>query len=221
MRKIYVVGGDSTYANWMQGEVVDTMEEADLVVFTGGSDIHTSLYHKPKNPKTYSDLNRDIYETNMFNKAQSLSLKCIGSCRGSQLLCVLNDGELVQHQENPSYLHMMHTFDGNLIEVNSTHHQAAFPFSLPSEEYMILGYTNNLSRMHEDGLQQEMNPPVECEIVYYPKTNSLGIQGHMEMLDEDHEAVLYCQNLLNLLMNNQLSEYYVNNVIKKEKEITA
>ena len=41
--KIYVVGGDLNYANWISDkEFVQTPEEADLVLFTGGEDVHPS-----------------------------------------------------------------------------------------------------------------------------------------------------------------------------------
>ena len=43
-RKIYVVGYGRSYANWMQGEIVPDMKDADLVLFTGGEDISSELY---------------------------------------------------------------------------------------------------------------------------------------------------------------------------------
>lgn len=204
MRKIYVVGGDNHYARWMQGELADKLEDADLVVFTGGQDISPDMYTDKAHPRTYSSKSRDIEEADLFTKAIHLKKHIWGTCRGSQLLAVLNGGELVQHQDNPSYLHAMKTYDNRTLEVTSTHHQAAFPFKLPKENYRILGWTNGISAYHEDGNQKEMNPERECEIVYYPKTMCLGVQSHPESLDSEHETIAYLQEMLNKFMKNEL-----------------
>ena len=116
----------------------------------------------------------------------------------------MNEGLLVQHQNNPSFYHKIKTYDGKELEMTSTHHQAAFPFNLPKENYKILGWTENMLDFHQDGNQQEMHPEKECEVVYYPKTNCLGIQPHPEMMKIESEGVRWCQNLLLKFANNEL-----------------
>lgn len=98
----------------------------------------------------------------------------------------------------------MITFDGKELIVTSSHHQAAFPFNLPEKDYKILGWTNNLSSFHEDGNMKEMNPPVEVEAIYFPKTQCLGLQFHPEWQLNDTKTIEWCRNLLNSLINNQL-----------------
>lgn len=202
--KIYLVLGAKEYANWMQGEIVKNLEDADLVVFEGGEDVSPFLYGEPSHPSTHTNKERDMYELRIFRRAQELGKKCLGICRGNQFLCVMNEGLLVQHQENPSFLHKIKTYDGKEIEMTSTHHQAAFPFNLSKNEYKILGWTENMLNFHQDGNQQEMHPEKECEVVYYPRTNCLGIQPHPEMMDLKSEGVKWCQQLLSKFMNNEL-----------------
>ena len=62
-RKIYVVGGATNYANWINNsELTNDMSKADIVLFTGGCDVDPSFYGKEKNPETYSNIERDINE---------------------------------------------------------------------------------------------------------------------------------------------------------------
>lgn len=204
MRKIYVVGGSTHYANWMQGTVVQKMEDANLVVFTGGEDVDPSLYQQPRHKTTGSNIARDKSEWKQFLRAQHLGIPCIGICRGSQFLCVMNEGDLVQHQNNPAYLHLIKTYDGHSLQITSTHHQAAFPFVLPPENYKILGWTENMLPFHQDGEGKELNPPKECEIVYYPKTMCLGIQGHPESMENSDPVIPWLQKLLDKFMNKEL-----------------
>ena len=56
---------------------------------------------------------------------------------------------------------------------------------------------------HENGKQEEMYPEKECEVVYYPKTNCLGIQPHPEMMDLNSNGVKWFQMILNKFINNE------------------
>lgn len=203
-RKIYVVGHAKGYANWMEGLVVNKMEDANLVVFTGGEDVTPSLYGQPRHPMTYTNLDRDLVEKDAFNKAKELNIPCIGICRGSQLLCVLSGGLLVQDQPNPKYIHAIKTYDGKELNITSTHHQAAYPYNIPENQYKILGWTENMLKHHKDGKNQELNPPKECEIVYYPTTKCLGIQGHPEDMEMSSDTITYLRELLNKFLNESL-----------------
>jgi phosphoribosylformylglycinamidine (FGAM) synthase-like amidotransferase family enzyme len=204
-RNIYVVGGANGYANWMQGKILNKLENSDLVVFTGGEDVSPEMYGKKAHPATGYNITRDLQEREVFKKAVKLNKKMIGICRGSQFLCAMNKGILIQHQENPEFIHNINTFDGKIIPISSTHHQAQFPFVLPEDEYKVLGWTNGLSRYHYgQGYDEELNPPKECEIVYYNKTKSLSVQGHPECLLNDYpETIGYLRKMLDNLMADE------------------
>lgn len=208
--KVYLVQGWNDYANWIPNvEIVDSLNEANIVMFEGGEDVDPSLYNELDHPYTSSNIKRDLYEEPMFKEAIKKGKYIIGICRGSQLACVINGGILVQHQENKYGKHLIETYDNKSIEVTSSHHQAQYPFRLPKEDYKILGWSKGLSRFHQGGDKKEMNPEVECEIVYYPKTKCLAIQSHPEWQfppknNEQKETIDYMQGLIRKLLNNEL-----------------
>lgn len=207
-RNIYVADswGSSSYANWMQGQIVTNIKDADLVVFTGGEDVNPALYGKQAHPSTSFNANRDRREMAEYKTALELNKPMIGICRGAQLFCALNGGILIQHQDNPSYLHNIYTYDGEKLPMTSMHHQAAYPFYLPRENYKILGWTNDLSSFHYgQNYQEELYPPKECEIILFPKTQCLGIQGHPEMIRSNNSKTInYLQNLLNKFLAKEI-----------------
>lgn len=93
---VYVVGSATGYANWLlnnpdgeNGRLVSSMEEADIVVFTGGGDVDPSYYNRARHPKTYSDtpgqtdrLTRDEREWEAMQQAVALNKPLWGTCRG-------------------------------------------------------------------------------------------------------------------------------------------
>lgn len=204
-RKIYVAGAPGTYLNWMQGIEVLQMENANLVVFTGGTDISPSLYGKKAHPMTQdSDKPRDAWEKEVFTVAHARKIPMVGICRGAQFLCAMNGGILVQHQRHPSR-HIMHTDDGLQLEVTSDHHQRAFPW-VSGLEFRLIGWSDNLSPFSEgESSEDSLKGQKEAEIVYYPKTRSLGIQSHPEWQwpahnEADHKTIMYMRSLINKLI---------------------
>lgn len=207
--RVYVVGGANYYANWLPDiEIVDTIKHCDLVLFTGGEDVSPTLYDEPAHTETCSNRKRDIYEKRMFTLAKNQNKKMLGICRGSQFLCVMNGGKLVQHQQNNRYVHDIFIGDNaDIITVTSTHHQAQYPYNLKKWDYKILGWSKNQSKFHLDGNGVELNPEKECEIVYYPKTQCLGIQSHPE-----HEG--YQNNYpASLVKLKELFTKFINNLL--------
>jgi gamma-glutamyl-gamma-aminobutyrate hydrolase PuuD len=225
-RKIYVVGGDYSYANWMQPtSIVKSIKDADLVVFTGGEDVTPAIYGEPAHPKSYYNVQRDFAERIEFESAHGMGKKIVGICRGAQFLCVMAGGKLVQDQEVQPRYHDMQTIDGKTIKVTSTHHQAQWPYNLTLGDYEILGFTDHLSGWHEDGQEKEIvlgnagimqygenrsgDNLLEVEVCYYPKIQALGIQPHPEYYygskdPELKESISYFQDLLNKHMGGKL-----------------
>lgn len=213
MRKIYVVGPDSHYINWMEGNLTSSIEQANFVVFTGGEDISPYLYDDNSHPSTWSAPVRDEHDLLEYNKAKSLKIPVVGICRGSQLLCVISGGKLIQDQADIERMHLIECVDGQHLLMNSMHHQAQYPFLLPAEQYKLLAWTKGISSYHKNGNDKEMHLPdgKEAEIVYYPKINGLGIQGHPEIMMKDYgvdanstKTIDYLRELLNRFLNCQL-----------------
>ncbi len=186
-RKIYIVGGGIGYANWMQGNVVDHMKDADLVVFTGGEDVSPDLYSEGAHPATSNNPERDEYEIEVWREALKMKKPMVGICRGAQFLCVMAGGKLIQHQSSDAFLHRINTFDEKSIEVTSTHHQAQYPWGLADDDYRVLGWTVGMHAFHQGEKCKEMvigKVPnnIEVEDCHYPHIRALCIQSHPEML---------------------------------------
>lgn len=211
---IYVVGDQTNYIDWIKNaRLCDKLEQADVVMFTGGEDVDPRMYNEPRNKRTHSNYARDLEEKEYFDKAKKLNLPCIGICRGSQFLCVMSGGKLVQDQRNPGQEHniFVRDFKGDrkTLNITSTHHQAAYPFNLNCWDYTIYGWTENMCDHHYDGNDAELKPDKECEIVYYSNTRSLGIQGHPEFKHflnnkENKPTIDYLNQLFDKLLNAEL-----------------
>lgn len=70
------------------------------------------------------------------------------------------------------------------------------------EDYELLAWTDGMLSYHLDGNGKEMNPNrkfKEAEIVYYPKTKALAIQGHPEIMNPvvHKETFEYLNGLIN------------------------
>lgn len=212
--KVYVVGPQKGYASWMEGSITSNMEEADVVLFTGGEDINPSLYGDVLGQYTGFSDRRDQQELQAWAEATKLGKVIFGTCRGAQLSCAMAGGKLVQHLRHP-YTHSMSLYDGSQITTNSLHHQLQYPYTIPANEYYIIGYSEGLSKYHLDGNGNEMALPVmrnlddeefavEAEFIYYKKVKSLSIQGHPEMMSENSSMVKLCRGMLKLAIAGTL-----------------
>jgi gamma-glutamyl-gamma-aminobutyrate hydrolase PuuD len=160
-----------------------------LVVFTGGEDVSPELYGQPENPKSCCNLERDLQERAVFIRAHSLRLPIMGICRGSQLICALSGGRLVQHLTGHGGSHKIRTNDGRLILVNSTHHQNQVP---PKDAIPLAWAEPRQSVVYENsGPNDLIDLNEEYDVVYYPKVRAIGIQYHPEAMEKNSEAFRY------------------------------
>lgn len=208
MIKVYHARGWQNYSSWIKNHtVVSNIKDADLVLFEGGTDVFAGRYGETQGKyNEYPDHKRDDEETALFKQAVAMNLPILGICRGSQLCCVMNHGRLVQDQDNPKYVHPITTSTGAVIPITSTHHQAQYPHDMPESDYKLLAWTEGMCGAHLNGENVEISdkPFKEAEIVYYPKTRALGIQGHPESMSRKNhpETFGYLDSLIDKLMNN-------------------
>src|ERR1700678_1075195 len=99
-RRIYCVGSVN-HCNWMEGEPVARMEDANLVSLPGGSDWNPEFYHEPRHSSAHFYQACDDREMDSIKKAIRLGLPIVGTCRGAQGLCIAVGGILVQDQRSP------------------------------------------------------------------------------------------------------------------------
>ena len=204
--KVYVVGGANNYVNFIENaELVDKLEDAQLVVFTGGEDVSPSLYGCRKHPKTYNNPKRDREEQSIFKKINPHKQVVYGCCRGSQFVTVMNGGLLVQNVNNHALYHTHAITDGNKVyEITSTHHQMMYPFNLESGYNILFTSYGNSSDFYEgDEIDFDVIFHREPEIVLYNREGlpkCLAVQGHPEMIPNSQVAKMI-NNLINDLVN--------------------
>ena len=205
--KIYVVGGADNYVNFIENvQLVDKLEDAQLVVFTGGEDVTPSLYGCKKHRTTYSNLRRDQAEQAIGNKVDPKKQVFLGICRGSQFLCVMNGGKLIQNVTSHAngFTHGITNSD-KVYQITSTHHQMQYPFDLSGDDYDILftSYEVESDYYEGDGIDPNVVFGREPEIVLYHKNGlpkCLAVQGHPEMIPDSPVAKMI-NNLVKDLVN--------------------
>ncbi len=125
----------------------------DGLLLPGGADLDPALFGQPPHPTTQVEPGRDELESEAWSAARERGLPILGVCRGMQAINVFAGGSLEQHVDGhdtpawPSPEARPHPMrlqpasrlaailgldaqDGELIEVNSYHHQAIRPDQL-------------------------------------------------------------------------------------------
>lgn len=161
----------------------DLNENHKALILWGGEDIATELYKEKavySHGGTYMS-DRDVMESLLIDKAVSLGIPILGICRGAQLLCAKAGGKLWQHVDNHAGKdhHVEVRINGvrTLGYTNSYHHQ----MMRPPEDAEVLGTAPVLS-LRKCSEVEHTNVDPEPEIVWFPKLNALGVQGHPEWL---------------------------------------
>lgn len=207
-KRMSVFSNRPSSINWIPEAIFEpNMLKADLVLFGGGTDISPHLYRQTPGRHTQrSDKGRDEQEERIFKWAIKYEVPMIGLCRGAQLLEALSGGKLIQHVSNHHSHHEIITREGLKLEVNSLHHQMAYPYDMNINDYEVIAWSEGLSNTYLDEDDKEMciggiwplteSEFKEPEIVYYTKTNSLGIQSHPEFMGYPKETTKYIIELM-------------------------
>lgn len=201
--------------NVMEKPTIKTLQKSiqdiDLICFGGGEDISPSMYghknvasHAPTQPSY-----RDLFEKEVWKLAVANNKPILGICRGAQLACILNGGSLIQdvrgHGMASTGGHILDTFDGLKVPMSSYHHQMMV---LTNTKHELLAWitvvpndlTKKVNRVYTFDVSKITVPnPLlkEPEVVFFPQTRALAIQGHPEFYhDPMHEAVVYTRKLV-------------------------
>ena len=209
MYKVYCTWDQSSYATPLLAtgkfELVFDYDEADVILFTGGEDVDPSVYNEPKGKYTHSYLPRDLHEMTIAAFAKAKRIPMIGVCRGSQFLCALAGGSLVQHITGHGGNHKMTTKEGRSFLVSSTHHQMQNP---PSGSYLLGWSAEKLSSCYLDGNNTNLDIQTEVEAVYYPKINAFTVQYHPEYMYPDSDGVQWFQEKCLALVSGELKNEF-------------
>lgn len=207
--KIKVLSLSFGGAAWLNfdHEYTTNPKEADLAIFPGGADINPALYgQKPNNRTSWWD-NVDNMQIEAFNALPEHCLK-FGICRGLQLLCALSGGKLIQDVTNHAGgNHGIITVDGISANITSCHHQMIYPYDMDKNDYEILAWADpNRSQHYFGETNENIELPddfVEIEMCWFPRTNSLGVQGHPEWMSNTSLVVKYLNKLILEKLNNE------------------
>lgn len=206
-RKVFIVNGSRDYEVLFTNlgfVTTNVIDEADLICFTGGSDVSPEYYGEA-NIASHTNKARDQFEEVIYKKALQLGKHMVGICRGGQFLNVMNGGKMWQDVDNHTRNHLaLDILSGRSYFVTSTHHQ----MMRPTEEARIL-MTAQESRKKIADKQEwnysngDYNTDIEC--VYYPNTKSLCFQPHPEfILNQDCKRAFALQ--LARVLKGQLEE---------------
>jgi len=168
------------------------LKDQKYVIFWGGTDVNPALYGEKPSPYTQRpDIRRDILEIAMAKYCVANKIPMIGICRGAQLLNVFNGGKLIQDITNHTGAHIMRTYNGREIRVNSTHHQ----MMVPTLHAVILGTAHHPSKGLMDDVHVDLSSTFE--VLAYPDTNTLCIQYHPEWMEDKSEGVQFAKEMAN------------------------
>lgn len=229
--------GNVTHIDFWRKDMDVLLPNTDCIVFTGGADVNPAFYGRPRHKKSCYNNERDMAESHLYHIAAKKGIPMVGICRGAQFLTVMNNGELVQDVNGHALGHATHTIrikqpNNNVYvhaQASSTHHQMMYPFGLPEDEYVVLASAAKpLSDKYETVNNkteevENLKLPEEPEIVFYPYTDCLCIQGHPEFT---MGSIKFYQNKVYGFIENMLmsklddSEYRGTKVVLKRDKFS-
>lgn len=209
--KTFVEGSwnDWWFLDWINDNLTDKRlislpkdQHPDLIIFTGGEDVDPAFYKEEPGRFTSFNRKRDATCNWIYNYAAEKKIPMFGICRGAQFLTIKNGGKLIQHIENHGKFHTITTSDNEEFIISSSHHQMMFPYNLKKEEYRILAKSSNqLSKTYLNGDDKQVEGITEePEIIYFPKTKSLAVQGHPESMSNTSFAPKWISKKINELL---------------------
>jgi gamma-glutamyl-gamma-aminobutyrate hydrolase PuuD len=161
-----------------------SLDQADLVVFTGGPDVNPSLYNETPHKETKFNRERDERDTIYYVEALKARVPMFGVCRGSQFLHVMQGGKLIQHIGDKKHLGDHPIMDKSgilenkyLDRVPSTHHQAVIPKD--GMEVLASVYRSEERWFNKDVCERGARLE-DVEAYFYKQNCILGVQGHPE-----------------------------------------
>lgn len=201
-RKVKIISGNYQYNQMFQHngwEVVDELEEADLVQFTGGEDVSPESYGEMRHPYTNSSHRRDELEARVFKLAKTWSKPMAGICRGGQFLNVMCGGRMYQHVNNHAIggTHLVINVEtGGMMNATSTHHQ----MMRAGENAEVVGIASEATLCeHMEGGEIKYHTTergTDVEVLFYKEDKALCFQPHPEYMDVNSPCQKWYFNLI-------------------------
>lgn len=193
-KKVYIENKDNLVSNMFADwgfELAVHHSEADMIVFTGGSDIAPAAYlEAPQKECGPPNMIRDLNCFGLYNYGILNGMPMIGICRGAQFLTVAQGGKLDQHIEGHAtgQTHYITFTNGNTMSVTSTHHQAMRP------------------ARDVDVLATGPGDVVEVTMTEIFGATQLCVQGHPEYVLKDHPFQIWFMELAAMIMDLEVED---------------
>jgi gamma-glutamyl-gamma-aminobutyrate hydrolase PuuD len=187
----------------------NSIEDADLVVFGGGSDVDPALYGEEVHPKTFFNAKRDEADIKIYHECLEKGVPMFGVCRGAQFLHVMNGGKLWQHVDNHVGDHAMWDLRSKLRldKISSVHHQAC----MRNENGMEIIATSSESMNREANTKTiAKGRGLDVEAFWYANTACFGVQGHPEYFGYGRYSKWCLDTLEELICQNNDIDYFAN-----------
>lgn len=176
----------------------------DLACFTGGADVSPNLYGH-KNLGSHNDPARDEREIAVFRAAVEARVALTGICRGAQFLNSMAGGTMIQHirRGHSGGTHLCETFDEQLFEVTSSHHQMI----VPGPGGKVVAWAEHPLKREDVVYDGEILPGDNSvmdaleviwvtEAIHYPDYPIFAVQHHPEWQNVDAEAAQWTLRMI-------------------------
>lgn len=159
----------------------DSLDTADLVIFTGGQDVDPKLYGEERHHSVNISTFRDQQDMKLYEICLEKGIPMLGICRGAQFLSVMNGGKLYQDVDGHHGDHSMYDCEEKQMvhNVSSVHHQMVRDNTENGMEVIAYSSAKSTKRVMNK-LLSESGPQKDIEAFWYPETGCVGIQGHPE-----------------------------------------
>jgi gamma-glutamyl-gamma-aminobutyrate hydrolase PuuD len=219
----------------------DSIEEADLVVFGGGSDVEPLLYgesNEERHSTVCFNTERDAADIQIYLQARDQGTPMMGVCRGAQFLHVMNGGKLYQDIDGHMGEHKAYALRDQLLieKVSSVHHQSCV-FNKDMEVLLTTANQTTVRWLNND--VKDTSAKVDIEAFYYRDSGCFGVQGHPEYSGCNKFSVWCLEQLNHLFLCSPdfewadkrlqmtksardaqaIAEQYVENAYNKSKEV--
>lgn len=185
MKNVYIVGGGgAAYARLFRHlgfGITVHIENADMLVFTGGQDVTPALYGDKAHRATGNSVARDKEEQEFYNVAYDRKIPMVGICRGGQFLNVMSGGRMYQHVSKHTQDHEITDLQtGEVVYVSSTHHQMIMPS--PRGLLVAASYLYGEREWYDGEVFKRDVSQQDNEVVWYAHTKCLCFQPHPEFM---------------------------------------
>jgi gamma-glutamyl-gamma-aminobutyrate hydrolase PuuD len=216
----------------------DGIEDADLVVFTGGPDVDPAYYGQKPHYSYCGDEERDNSDLAAYLYCMDNGIPMTGVCRGAQFGAVMNGASLWQDINNHQGDHKLYDLKKHCVleKISSVHHQCVMAGAKGME---VIGIAHESDVKWKDDAEKTTGKTSDIEAFFFRETCFFGVQGHPEYrgynafakwyLDYIYEFVTLNPDLewvnqrrrLNpdYLVERELIESAENNDVQKERPV--